>query len=197
MTPHVNERIDAAVEKLEPKPEPFVVEAVVKFNKGEALVLNRDPKFLYEGDGQALIARDGPFVAVYRYERPCGRFKAFAGREFDIPLKNGKLVHATGQWWDASLKGLVKATYNTKARLLNCYVYYGCSADPDELRELRETYTGDVYPYYAYKDVIRAPDLRLRAFRAERKFERAKAHILSNLREIVAENKRLKAEAQS
>ncbi|UWQ30219.1 hypothetical protein [Leisingera sp. M523] len=190
MTPLTGEWIEDWIAGIEPKPEPlppFKIEAVVKFNRGEAFVLNREPKFIYEFQGKDLIARDGPFVDFLQYEAPRGRFKAFAGRELPLPMKDGSSTLAKGQYWSAHLPGMSSITYNTKEKLLKCYVYFGCMGDPEALKALRDAYTGDVYPYYAYEAVIQAPGLRIKAFNAERRFDRAKQHILRNLRSIKRE----------
>lgn len=104
----------------------YKVEAVVKFNNGEALVLNKHPQIKYERHGRYLFGLDeyGIFVNVYKYETPIGRFVAFAGREFDIPMEDGTVTKAKGQWWDAGSNELAKAlgskiisvTINTKKR---------------------------------------------------------------------------------
>jgi hypothetical protein len=49
------------------KQEPIKIEAIVKFNQGEAFVLNRKPAILYEKRGKFLFASDGPFFNVYEY----------------------------------------------------------------------------------------------------------------------------------
>lgn len=65
--------------------------AVVKFNDYHAFVLDEPIKLTYEKIGGMLIGSDetGIFYNCLFYEKPVGRFKAFAGREFDLPLKDG------------------------------------------------------------------------------------------------------------
>lgn len=166
---------------------PIKIEAIVKFNKGEAYVLNRKPEFLYEFSGKDLIARDGLFASALKYEKPTGRFKAFAGSEIRFPMLDGTTTIGTGEYWGCGVDGMVDVTYNTKESLLRCYVFVGSSACPVAMEKLRSEYTGDIYPYYAYQAVIQAPELRLRAHDAERRFARAKRHILANLQSIKAE----------
>jgi hypothetical protein len=165
----------------------FVIEAVVRFNKGEAFVLNRSPNFLYRRDGSRLVAEDGPFISCYQHSLPSGRFKAFAGRKFSIPLGDGTFEEASGQWWDSHLEGMTSCTYNTKADLLNCYVYYGCMANPEGIAALRAAYTGDVFPYYAYEAFIRLPVERRKYLAKISKLERDKTHLVRNLRGIKAD----------
>jgi hypothetical protein len=170
---------------------PIQIEAVVKFNDGEAYVLNRMPEFLYEFEGRNLIARDGPFADALKYEAPRGRFKAFGGREIRFPMLDGTTTIGTGEYWSCGVRGMVSATFSTKARLLECYVFTGASVCPDAMEKLRSEYTGDVYPYYAYEAVIQAPGLRIKALLAEQRFATAKKHILNNLRSIKSERDEL------
>lgn len=180
-------------ERVEDGGPAFVIEAVVRFNKDEALVLNRSPEFRYRREGSQLVAEDGPFRSCYGYSLPSGRWKAFAGREFKIPLLDGTFEQATGQWWASHLKGMVSCTYNTKDKLLGCYVYYSCMADPGAFAALRATYTGDVYPYYAYEAFIRLPIERRKYLTKISKLERDKSHLLTNLRGIKVERDALLA----
>lgn len=171
--------------------DPFKIEAVVSMNGGEALVLNRAPRPLYEFSGKDLIGRDGPFIDVLKYDPPSGRFKAFAGREFDVPMADGSMVKASGQYWSAGLKGAVDAAWGTESGLKNCYVFKSGSWDADALAELRSEYTGEVFPYWAYEALLNANDWRSAASRAKWKAEKDKKHILRNLRSIAAERDQL------
>jgi hypothetical protein len=143
----------------------YKIEAVVKFNSGEALVLNEKPVIKYERYGSYLFGIDqfGIFVDVYKYETPSGSFVAFAGREFDIPMVDGTFTKANGQWWDAGGDALgkalgseiISATANTKENLEKCYVFYGYRADKEEYQKLRSTYTGKVFEYREYGAIIK------------------------------------------
>jgi len=106
-----------------------------KVNTQEFLVLSRRPIFLYERVGGYLIAEDQGFFNFYGYE-PCGPgWKAFAGREFDIPMIDGLIIKASGQWWDSTPKDyreLVDHTaYGTIEDLNRCNVFCGISIDPE------------------------------------------------------------------
>ena len=174
-------------------PEPFKVEAIVLMNGEEAFVLNRKPQPVYEFDGRDLIGRDGPFVDYLYYQAPSGRFKAFAGREFRLPMSDGSTVLANGQYWQGSLNGTVSTAWGTKDYLKSCYVFSNGAWDARERQRLRDEYKGEVYPYWSYEALLKLPDLRVKAFLAKQKFERAKAHILKNMSAIKAERDALRA----
>ena len=91
------------------------------------LVLNRKPDFVYDKIDNWLIAEDNGFFSFYYFEKPAGRFKAFAGREFDIPLNTGEILKATGQWWDGVPKEyqnkVTSTGYGTVESLSKCYVF--------------------------------------------------------------------------
>lgn len=91
------------------------------------LLLNRKPVFAFFERDKWLIAEDNGFFKFYYYEKPVGRFKAFGGSEFDIPMKNGKVIKANGQWWDAVPKDYISKVdsygYGTIDTLSKCYVF--------------------------------------------------------------------------
>lgn len=150
----------------------YEVKAVVKFNQGIAFVLNKDVEFTYYKQGSLIIGLDPTctFVKCYHYERPTPGFSAFGGREFDIPLENGEVIHCNGQWWDggyskaAELLGeeLISATYNDIKSLKNCYVFYGSAAIKGKVEELRSTYSGDVQGYYAFEAILNGREKPIR-----------------------------------
>lgn len=93
------------------------------------LVVNRFPKPLFTKDSRGLIGVDDCVHQFYKYERPGPGWEAFAGREFDIPMADGTVEHAKGQWWDVSRKEFRDTTYDlgmaTIEQLKECYVFYG------------------------------------------------------------------------
>jgi hypothetical protein len=97
----------------------------------EFLVLNRMPNFLYKRKGNWLEAEDCGFFNFYHYQESR---HAFAGREFDIPLANGEIIKAYGQWWDGlpgDYYGLVVPTaIGTIEKLGQCNVFSGAHVDP-------------------------------------------------------------------
>ena len=97
------------------------------------VVVDRMPKFLYEKRGGWLIGHDSGFFKFYAYESVQSdwpsNWKAWGGREFDIPLTDGGVVKAFGQWWDSFPKGFQGLTYdygvNTPTKLERCNVFTG------------------------------------------------------------------------
>lgn len=91
------------------------------------LVLDKEPEFLYERRNQNLVASDDGFYSCYHYEQP-KHSRAFAGREFDIPLKDGPVIKANGQWWDGGHRKnapepITSIGYKTIEGLNRCYVF--------------------------------------------------------------------------
>lgn len=151
------------------KHSPLSVVAVVLVNKKEAMVLNRPLALTYERDGKDFIGSDGPFSSLLYYERGGGRFVAFAGRELALPMKDGTIEKVKDHWWSGSLKGRVSVVIGDVKSLTNCYVFSGgCSADPGALAELRAAYTGPVYEYWEYEDVLKGRNLLPRMEKAAR-----------------------------
>jgi hypothetical protein len=101
-------------------------------------ILNRMPELLYERDGRWLIGEDSGFFNFYFYERPGPTWKAFAGRKFDIPMKNGTIEHAHGQWWDKMhpeyIGLLTSVGISTPERLGKCNVFVAMWADTQIVR---------------------------------------------------------------
>lgn len=141
--------------------EDLKVVAVVAVNKGEALVLNRAIRFVYERDGKSFIGADGPFRDVLRYERAVYSGKAFGGREFSILMADGSTEKLKDHWWSSMARDTVSISYGNVEALKKCYVFRGGSCiAPDDLAALRATYTGCVYPYWDYEKVIKYDDQR-------------------------------------
>lgn len=142
----------------------YKIEAIVSMNGGEALVLSEKPKITYEKYGNVLLGLDehGVFAGNYIHEAPSERWKAFAGRKFDIPMSDGSIIKAERQWWDGGLNqfkeilgcNIIHATARDIVSLKNCYVFCGYSAVEEEYIKLRETYTGKIYEYREYERKI-------------------------------------------
>lgn len=157
--------------------------AVVMANGKEWYVLNRHPKFLYERKGDLLIAKDGPFTDVYGYDPPVGRFKAFAGREFDIPMKDGTAIRATGQWWHIHIPEAGRSYgISTVEQLLKCYVFSSAQLDAEWLEKARSEYSSGIYPYRDYEKVIRYDVDRKKWWEKQTYWERSKRALISQAR---------------
>lgn len=93
------------------------------------IVIDRKPEYKYERRDNWLIAEDYGFFSFYRYNRPSKGFYAFAGRKFDIPMIDGTIEKAYGQWWDGVPKeyqgSLVSCGVSTLEEVKSCYVFYG------------------------------------------------------------------------
>ncbi len=104
-----------------------------KYSVQRFIVVNREPNYLYERKGNWLLAEDSGLFSFYYYERPSKGFYAFAGREFNIPMINGSIKKAYGQWWDrvpSDYQGLIDHVgCGTPETLARCYVFSGCSID--------------------------------------------------------------------
>lgn len=124
---------------------------IVKFNDGVAFVVDEMPTLTYEkmtapvsacegeyekftfAGREFLIGRDesGVFYDVlYHRVEPGGR-KAFAGREFSLPMKNGETFKTDGWWWDGGLSvaarmlgiEMGRVTIQDRASLAKCFVF--------------------------------------------------------------------------
>ena len=140
--------------------------AVVKFNEGEALVLDRKPELTYRSDGWHITGTDGLFCACYFYETPYPNWRAFAGRQFEITLEDGTVVKCSGQFWDGvkeehrkQLGGEpIRVTAASVDELKKCFVFYGYYAIPSAYAKLRKTYKGPIYDYWDYEAMVRGKD---------------------------------------
>ncbi len=95
------------------------------------LVVNRMPSLIYERKGQLLFGHDSGCFRFYGYEAPYRSSKAFAGAEFSIPMIDGSVIEASGQWWDPGtpeeFHGLLyDYGMNTIEGLTKCNVFLGC-----------------------------------------------------------------------
>ncbi|UNY48724.1 hypothetical protein P9294_gp009 [Bacillus phage FADO] len=139
--------------------------ALVKFNDNVALVMKEKIKLTYNRYNDAIIGRDetGVFFDCLYYERPIGKWKAFAGREFDIELENGEIVHCNGQWWsglndtarEIINQDLASVTAKDIESLKKCYVFNGFTGLKTEYQKLIDSYDGKIYGYREYEDIIK------------------------------------------
>jgi len=115
--------------------EQFKIMAIVKINNSKSLVLDRRPEFIYEREGNIIFANDNGIYNCFGYQTPSKAFRAFAGRKFNLPMKDGSFTKCNGQWWDSGinkleeLKGIkiARLSFGTIEELKKCYVYTSCS----------------------------------------------------------------------
>ena len=98
-----------------------------------SIIVDREPEFKFErfiypeSMKPWLVAEDSGFYKFYYFERPTERWKAFGGREFDIPMKSGDVLHACGQYWDGVppqfTDTVVSVGYATLESLKRCYIF--------------------------------------------------------------------------
>lgn len=130
-----------------------VIKHVINEKSGQRfVVLNRLPDFKYVKKGNLLLAEDSGFYSCYYYGRPDKYSQAFAGRKFDIPMLDGSVIKASGQWWNGEhpIYKEIKAVrhgYSTIDKLKRCFVFTGgvlfnesllntCAKNPVEYWEL-------------------------------------------------------------
>jgi len=99
-----------------------------KYSTQAMVVLDKMPEFKYHREiinGKTwLLASDGPFRSAYYNDPPSPGFRAFGGREFDIPMDDGQVVKATGQWWDGyPSNDIVEIGISTVEKLGECNVF--------------------------------------------------------------------------
>lgn len=121
---------------MEDKPKIEIVDMIDHRNAygtQHMLVLNRYPQCLFERHGSLLIGNDDCIFRFFKYEgvgvHDPSHWKAFGGDEFDIPMADGSIERANGQWWDFIGKDYADLTYsygmNTIEELHVCPVFMG------------------------------------------------------------------------
>jgi hypothetical protein len=138
----------------------LAVVAVVTINGEEALVLNRPLALVYEQVGRDFFGSDGPFQKHLKYERASEMFRAFAGSELTLPMRDGSTRVVKDHWWSHHPAGLACPPVSDAESLRRCYVFRGglCIA-PDDLAALRATYDGPVYGYREYEKHLKGAAL--------------------------------------
>ncbi|MBL5913964.1 hypothetical protein JBO41_17515 [Enterobacter asburiae] len=169
--------------------EELKVIAVVQVNNREALVLNRPLNFVYDEIGRDLIGSDGPFKRPLLYSPASAAFKAFAGSEMTLNMRDGSQRKVKDHWWSGCLPEHQDVTACDLESLKRCYVFFGGMAiTPEDYQALRDSYTGCVYPYWDYEKLIKYDDMRKDLYR--RLF-----HEQKRVRSLVREVKKLALEA--
>lgn len=141
------------------------LEALVELNGREALVVRDDIYFEYEKYGDIIIGIDetDTFLVVYVYDWPSKGFKAFGGREFDIELKDGEIIHCNGQWWYGGAnkaievlgRDIISVAVGSVNELTETYVFNSMYMFKDKLEELIYSYEGRLYEYDEYRKILR------------------------------------------
>jgi hypothetical protein len=105
------------------------------------LVLDEMPVFTFERTGNRLIAECDGFVECYGYETPGPNWQAFGGRKFELPMKDGTMEQAHGQWWwcqpaeTESIGSLTSVGIATLEQLKQCYCFSGGNISTAKLNE--------------------------------------------------------------
>lgn len=138
---------------------PEIIDAIKQTSYGIdhwCLLLDEMPTFLFERQGKYLFAECDGFSRCYEYETPGPNWQAFGGAKFDIPMKDGSVEHAHGQWWDRSPLGMkerqprTSVGIATREMLNKCYVFVAGVIETEKLEE----WLGNNSPatdYYKYK----------------------------------------------
>lgn len=127
------------------------------------VVLDTMPEFVYERKGNNLVASDDGFYDCLFYERPTKYSKAFGGREFELPMKDGSVIKASGQWWDGGYSDnapeeIIPVGINTIAGLHHCYVFSSGHISKEKLaRWLDENEPSGDYHKYDEKYIRHSP----------------------------------------
>lgn len=143
---------------------------IVKFNNFIALVVDKMPELTYEKKGEYLIGSDDSnLLFSCLYYQDCGKYKAFSGREFDLPMKDGSTIHLNGQYWNDEEGrcakflniNLGRITIADIEELKKCFVFRGLQANVDVYEKLVKEFLEanpnyEIFGYYEYEDYIQA-----------------------------------------
>lgn len=146
-------------------------------------------------DKRSILLKRYPLFNVLEKGECSERWRAFAGREFDIELNNGDIEHAYGQWWDLmsdehrDMLGednihppFTRIGVATFEELMNCYVFTVYRISARDYNDLLKSYHGDKYAHYEFENRFIFPEKRKRKERANRDFN--EHIILSGFREV-------------
>ena len=126
-----------------------------KYSTQKFLVVDRMPVIEYEkkiiNGLPVLIGTDGIFGNLYYYQKPGSMFQAFAGRKFNIPMKDGTFIEAYGQWWHGSCGEGWKATAIGSPKTLGkCNVFTGYDIKESIYEQVIANFTNPSNNYYKY-----------------------------------------------
>lgn len=142
--------------------------AIVDTGKQTFYSLDERPEMIYEKHGSLLIGKDKSevFYDVLIYEGCGPTWKAFGGREFDLPMADGSTTHCYGQYWSGGtsraeeLLGikLARIAAESVSELARCYVYSGYHVDVEKFETLIKISNPDVHrgedAYKKYKSIV-------------------------------------------
>ena len=104
----------------------------------------------YEKHGDLLVGSDeqGVFYNCLYYDRPSPYMKAFGGREFDLPMKDGSVTHCNGQYWYGCVSEAGKVVgeeiaeigASTREELKECYIFTNRNINRKKLEEMLEEF---------------------------------------------------------
>lgn len=166
------------------------LKALVKSNDDVSLVFdNIEPLKYYKIDG-LIYGTNSMLYECYYYDPPTERFKAFAGRKFNLKLESGEIIKCEGQWWDGGYNKLSEylnvelrhTGANTINNLKRCYVYDAYNIDQEKKNDLVMNYKGSIYDYWEYGKLIKYDDLRKAESTQRLRFGKAKNHLIRKVK---------------
>ena len=122
------------------------------------IMVDSIPKVTYEKVGMSYAGsdKDNCFSDYLKYEHSSGNFKAFAGREFEIELKDGSKVKLKDHWWDSGMYDneheYIGVGLGSVEELQNCFVFCAYNIRKDTLEDMVEEYLKD-NTFYEYDDI--------------------------------------------
>lgn len=124
---------------------------LVKANSRHWIVFDEPVgELTYEKHGLLLIGSDeqGIFYDCLYYDRPSPGMKAFAGHEFDLPMKDGTTTHCCGQYWYGRIgeaekvvgEEIAEIGASTKEELKRRFVFTSRNISRRKLEEMLEEF---------------------------------------------------------
>ena len=119
------------------------------------MVVDQYPDLKYQlsmkGGRKVLLAEDGIFYGLYYFDKPSRNWQAFAGREFDIPMIDGTVTKAHGQWWHGITgDNVMSVGIGTPEKLGRCNVFCACDVKIDVAEQVFKNFKNPSNNYYKY-----------------------------------------------
>lgn len=115
----------------------MILDIIITKNNQFFLILDKNPEFKYTKKEKILSAYDNGFYSEYLYIPFSSG--AFAGRKFEIPMSDGTIIKASGQYWDNwNINCIFPTTsigYNTIEELQKIYVFNGGNYETKRINE--------------------------------------------------------------